>query len=332
MGCFNTTCFISQQTIAPEDRVYLFPIEQGSSYRPVDMSFGDNKLSQYSFTCSTCYPTGLWTVSGPMLEGTYDDYGRFSIPDTPSNLRNMFSLFCHLLENSAVVTQGDNQFHDTPFDMSSKFNPTQKYSYDQLIEVWEYMWSAVEENRIFVKNFSEAAVPFAFAVMHKVAGDYLIETINKNSEEDVYTYLDQQFKRKLKTYPHKESMVISLGCDISSLEGFRFGRFEGCYPSLFYGNNTVPVIKIITQFCTDNPDTTSLDIDTTKAIMDIMSDAINFRYILDSMHFMNAKFSPMVYASQDYSNELGNEFANMVVEVNKRVNTIVKEKYGEDED
>ena len=59
---------------------------------------------------------------------------------------------------------------------------------------------------------------------------------------------------------------------------------------------------------------------------------INHKYILSGLDSINAHFSPMVYASQDYHNEIGNEYTKLVIEINKRVNQLVKEKYGEDED
>jgi hypothetical protein len=47
---------------------------------------------------------------------------------------------------------------------------------------------------------------------------------------------------------------------------------------------------------------------------------------------MNLKLTPMVYGSQDYHNELGNDYLKMLGDINKSVNTLVKEKYGEDDE
>lgn len=42
MGSFNTTCFVTQQTISTEDRAVIFPIIQKSTYNPVELSLQMN--------------------------------------------------------------------------------------------------------------------------------------------------------------------------------------------------------------------------------------------------------------------------------------------------
>lgn len=48
---------------------------------------------------------------------------------------------------------------------------------------------------------------------------------------------------------------------------------------------------------------------------------IDFRYFMAGLEMLNLKFSPLVYASQDYGNEVGEMYAKFVSEVSAEVCT-----------
>ena len=96
MGSFNTTCMVSQQVIAPNDEVVIFPIVPQSSYSPVELIDKDGScVEAYGHSSSSCYPTAFWNYAGPMLIGTYDDYGKFELENTVNNINNINNEYNH---------------------------------------------------------------------------------------------------------------------------------------------------------------------------------------------------------------------------------------------
>ena len=340
MGSFNTTCFFSQQTISPGTEAYLFPIQQGQSFNPVKLEFKGHekfKASQYSFSSSLCSPTGLWGISGPMLEGTYDDYGYFEVNDTSSNIRNLHSLFKHLLENAGVAAAGKNSSHETPFDISTHFQPKTIYSFEELVLTWEYVWTAMQNGRIFIQVYNGAIVPFSFAVMHKVAGDYLINEVatsktwdNSSMEQSQYfnRYINENFERAFEVFPNKTliGIIDFVSFKVAYLESFGMGQFEGCYTCRFYDSNVDKLISTFEQYFEANPSAKTVDTDTTNLILAEMADYVDFLYLLSGLSRFEGKFSPMTYGGQDYQNQNGNRFLKMIKAINKDINKLVKSK------
>ena len=97
MGSFNTSCMVSQQVIVPGAETIILPIQQQATYEPVEISKDGKEMSQFGFAHTTCYPTAFWGYAGPMIRGTYDDYGRFNIDDTVENKINLISFFNELI-------------------------------------------------------------------------------------------------------------------------------------------------------------------------------------------------------------------------------------------
>lgn len=341
MGSFNMSCFVSQQTIGPGDAAYLFPIQQSSSYNPVELIDKNGTIQEkYSFASSTCYPTAFWKSAGPIIEGEYDDYGRFSLINTLENEKNIITLFNELFKNSAKINLGENEYHDLAFDISTQYDPQKKYTFNQLEQIWDYMWNVMQEHRVFIKEYSGDFFPFSFAVMHKVTGDYLIEKIaksenwSKESNEPEKLLMRTVTKivddtKKIFSNRSIESMLGFVANKVAGLENMRMGNFEGSYIESYY-ENTDAIYELLKNNISEN--TIIVDTNLIHKIMLEVQSLMNHKYILSGLDSINAHFSPMVYASQDYQNEIGNEYTKLVVEVNKRVNLLVKEKYGEDED
>lgn len=340
MGSFNTSCFVSQQTIGPGDAAYLFPIQQASSFNTVELIDKNGNIQEkYSFASSTCYPTAFWKSAGPMIEGEYDDYGRFSLTNNIANEKNIITLFNELFENSAKVNLGENEYHDLAFDISTQYDPKKKYHFKQLEQIWDYMWDVMQEHRVFIKKYSGDFFPFSFAVMHKITGDYLIEKISKsenwsgesNAPEELLmrtiTKIVEDTKEIFSNRPI-DSMLGFVANKVASLESMRIGNFEGNYIDSYY-ENIDSVYKLLKNNIFQN--TICIDNKLIHSIMLEVQSLINHKYILSGLDSINAHFSPMVYASQDYQNEIGNEYTKLVLEVNKRVNLLIKEKYGDDD-
>lgn len=70
----------------------------------------------------------------------------------------------------------------------------------------------------------------------------------------------------------------------------------------------------------------------TDELFEEFKEQIEHHYLASAISKYDLKLSPMVYAGQDYSNEMGNAYLKMVTKINQKVNKLVKDKYGEDED
>jgi hypothetical protein len=171
MGSFNTSCFVTQQIIKPDDAVVLFPIfqEKGGAVDVVpDPGQPLITASHPQFTSSTCHQTAFWEYGGPTLEATYADYGRFTLLNTPQNIAHLTSFFESLHSNLCEVKPGDNDCHDHPLRFRDLFDPIKTYSFAELSEIWETLSEMIHESRLFVRKlgYVNDIRPLAFAVVH----------------------------------------------------------------------------------------------------------------------------------------------------------------------
>lgn len=106
MGSFNTSCFASQQIIAPGDPCYIIPVSQEHGFEKTPLLFRGEVQERYSALSEPCYPNALWSPYGAPIEGKYADYGEFTVLDTLSNRVRLLSYICELMSNSAVAGAG----------------------------------------------------------------------------------------------------------------------------------------------------------------------------------------------------------------------------------
>lgn len=351
MGSFNTTCFASQQTIAPEDECFIFPISQKTTYKPVDLvvPWGKERkeISKYGFSNSNCYSTGFWGYEAPMLKGTYDDYGRFKLERRNENFK-MLVYFLNILERKVCdVKQGENSYHDLPLDYKSLYSSDKKYTAEQLEEIFNKVWDVSSESRLFVVNYSGEPVNLSFAVMHKCVGEYLIDKLNNKKDwhgnsleqkEYFHKYMNEKWKEmkeifseKLNNPDKRKETFAFYAINVVGLDGFRIGESEGSSIRSRYPHSN-SLVETIIKHIDENFPLESFDKKFTDEMFGNFKTQIDHRYINDGLDSLNIKLSPIVYATQDYDNDLGNKYLEMVKFANEKVNHIVKQKYGEDDE
>lgn len=335
MGSFNTSCMVTQQTIVPNAEAVILPIIQQATYNPVEMTKDGQDFSQYGFAHTTCYPTAFWGYCGPMFRGTYDDYGRFDLDDTPENKINLVSFFNHLLDKSFTTKQGENQYHDHGFDMAKLFERKKEYTFAELESIWEAMWDVTFENRLFVANYQGEPRNLQFAVMHRAAADYLIDTVNqfkgydkKSYEQKTYftNYVQDQLSRMIGLFKHKKELGDTFsffGTQLSSLSSYLLGQNEGCYIGHYYDSFN-EIMDLIDEHVKNNPQTETVSKDLIDKLFDIFKVQLDHRYIHEGLNYLNIKLSPMVYASQDYDNSVGKAYAKMIRSVSSQINKEIK--------
>lgn len=350
MGSFNTACVISQQIIKPKDEVYILPISQSYSYDEVKLEYTDysGKIinqKQYSYANTTCYATAFWDNAGPLFEGNYEDYGQFKLNNSESNTKNMHILFNLLYNESAKTLEGENSSHDIPFDMKEIYNPKENYTFKGLEDIWNSMWEAMQENRIFVKTAHDAFRPFAFAVAHKVAVDYFVNQykdlpgIVKKDLETNYETLKKFFVDLNDLLPEQTVILkdmISWPLErMLSLENVRFSQGSEMHlaykyrGSKEYLDNVFEVLKNNHKISGDNK---GLSQESFEFLYKEIKPLLLHKIILGGMEEVNVKLSPMPYGSQDYCNDIGNSYAKMIKEVNKTIKEQIKSERCEEED
>lgn len=333
MGSFNTSCMVSQQTIVPGSHVVILPISQQATYNPVELIKDGKETSQYGFANTTCYPTAFWGYAGPMIRGQYDDYGCFELFETPENKNNLITFFEQLLTDAFTTKQGNNEYHDHPFDIHSLYERKKQYSFVELVAIWDKVWDVSQENRLFVCDYQENPRNLQFAVIHQAAADYLINYVDglksyngQSYEQKSYfaDYLKRYFNKKLaaieKMQDNENYDYTFFATQISSLNSYRLGEQEGCYISHHY-DNYEDVIKIIESVKITGEELPS---ETVEALFEISKSQIKHRYLQVGLDSFNIKLSPMVYASQDYDNSIGKGYTKMIKTVSAQVNKQIK--------
>lgn len=343
MGSFNTTCFVSQQTIVPGAESMIFPIRQQATYQPVSIVLGEKEVSQYGHTSSTCYSTGFWSYAGPVIRGKYYDYGRFELLDTPSNKANLVSFFKYLSRNLFETKAGENQFHDLGMDFRSLYDHKADYAFDQLHGIWDKMWEVAQENRLFVRDYHDEPRSLGFAVMHHEAAKYLIDEVNKKKNWNKVSFEQRSYFKRYMQDKLSEIMefMTEMGKEqaqahrffslqASRMDNFGIGDQEGTNISGHYSNVDNVVSAIEKHFGSEqfNGDLSDELID---ALFEALKDNIDHRYINAGLNMFNLKLSPMVYASQDYSNDIGKSYAKMIAAVSEQVTLEIKANHGDDD-
>lgn len=340
MGSFNTTCFASQQTIASGDECYVIPIHQNASYKPVAMEINGESFSQHGITCSTCYPNGFWVPNGGYIEAVYDDYGQVKVKNTGANRVRMFHLIEKLYARAPLVAQGENKYHDVPYDLkgfvaaktplllSMLDRSKEKDAYTgpkspevlfaELGLVWEYTWEAAHEHRLFIKNPNRSIAAQQFAVMHKVAFDTLVTEVAKQKTWDNKS-LD------LRTYFNGALDLVKLDFSVAFSPEFPFDKTEyirrsfqnalgsfGAMEGIYWDYEFTEIQHIVAAYVKGPEIDEELLFEKFKPILE-------GRYATVGLMQHNLKFLPLVYASQDYDNSVGRGYMKFVQTVSRAV-------------
>lgn len=337
MGSFNMTCFASQRTIAPGNQSFIIPIVQQATYSPVQLSLGDLKLSQFGIAHSTCYPTAFWDYAGPMIEGTYYDYGCFHLTDNPSNYSNIVSFFNILHKTLFKVEQGENSSHDLPIDFQSMYEPNTQYSFEELTSIWDEMWNVGQENRLFL-NINNHPRQLQFSLLHKKTFQFFHQYFTSSTfngktfdtfvDDSINIGNDLLFKyiAKAEEFSQAPDMfnatIDSAISRITNFENLRFG--QSLEYSNFYNNNTV-VKEYILAFVKKNPEAKKFNQPTINKIKKVCLSALKHRMIHVGLDTFNIKLAPPTYGYQDYSNNVCKSFLAFIEAINGSVKKVKKE-------
>lgn len=334
MGSFNVSCCASQQTIAPGDRCFVLPIIQARTYNLVEMKFDGNMHKEFGIAHQTCYPNAFWEPFGSYIEAEYDDYGQVKLVNSPLNCQRLVSFICTLAQSAPQVVEGSNSAHDCAFDLPAFIaeNTTALHTmlsgdtlkaedsslpdlFDECETVWGYIWEVGQEQRLFAGDARRNLRPLQFAILHGVAYDNLVAMAEKfwDKSEVVNKVLDMAKKYG----GHKNLPFEMISWPIETAYRDAVSRIASMESGVYPGENE-EVINIAKDFV----DGRLSDEETSAAL----SSVIEPRLITGIMQWLNLRFSPIVYAGQDYSNEIGAAVAKFISKTAKEVSKARKLK------
>jgi hypothetical protein len=335
MGSFNTTCFVSNQTIASGDKCRVIPIVQQATYQPVSLTWKGNSEDIYGVSHSTCYSTAFWKPAADVIPAEYDDYGQVKILFSPLSRAKLMSFFREVLEKCPVVAQGENKYHDQPFDFSAFLSQkaphlSARFAQDkdikpltqldeldvELTACWDYIFEVASEHRLFICNYQGVPRPLQFAVMHEVAYEALIaETANQKTWDGVSceqtTFLQhavQKAKEVTQKYAENNFDMRDFWFSNAFREALAYFNREGSYTSPL---ELVMVPKMVEKYYANEI--------TENQFIERLLPQLNDRYALAALEEFNLKLSPMVYAGQDYQNQIGSAYAKFVSGISAKV-------------
>lgn len=360
MGSFNTTCFASNQTIAPSDECVIVPIVQQAGYQPVEVSAGETSHSLYGITASTCHPDAFWSPAGGFVEGRYHDYGQFELSDTPANRFSVLGFIGWLLNTAATTQAGQNECHDLPFDLpgflaqeapllQQLLRPTTTGDaaivdgdafFAQLVKTWGYIWEVASEHRLFAKTASGVLRPVQFSVMHKAACDELIRVVEARHSWDGQP-LDRRsfFERALAQFDASDAAfderIRKATADAPDARErfeqvrifFKVTKFSDALARM--GSSAgMNLPEEQETFHALLPAYAAGDL-TAQDLFEALRPLLDRRYVLAGLDVLNLRFAPQVYADQDYSNETGGLYADFVQATRTAVDRTLRARHDE---
>lgn len=346
MGSFNTTCFASMQTIVPETETYIFPIQQETTYNKVKISKENKVFKQFGPSHSTTSPTAFWSYCGPLIKGKYDDYGRFILNDDEQNQINLEDFFFQLSSKIFVTHEGENTSHDLPLNFSTLYSNEKTYSFNELVKIWNSLWEVSQEQRLFVADYDGNPCSLNFAVMAKRTADYLINYKNNQTDwkensidmKTVYfSFIEptlnkiEKIIQELKEITDKtaqEHKKIFLDFAIMDMANMRNLRINDDHISTYY--NLENISEIVKEHIGEDG-LEDIDILKNKLFNESLP-VLEHIYLNSALSDLNIKLIPNYYADQDYHNEMGDLYKNMIIAVNKEIKKDIKEKYEDDFD
>lgn len=340
MGSFNATCFASQQTIAPGEKVVLIPIVQALGNRSVIIDRSGRQTEVRAPVLNHCYPTAFWEFSGPLIYATYYDYGYHTLDEDEENLRCVKTLLDYVFEKVEMVKTGDEG--ESSFDFATTYNPSKTYEPDELLEVFQSLWDAADrDENVFLNNVHHShtgPVNFKFAVILQDSVEYLVDMV-RNEEtygqqmmnEDFFItegirrsgcdYFIEDFveRAKLESTINEDSSIIKY---LSTMSGVSYADFgAGAYGIMGTPPSTQEVMELVNELTLANKSDYKKIL--TDYIKKFQNRKIKAGMLMHGLDMISARIVPQTYTTQDYDNTIGNKYLQFVTAVNAKVNSRV---------
>lgn len=336
MGSFNTTCFASQQTIAPNDKCRVVAIRQSSTFNPVEVTFRGKTQSLYGVANSTCYVDAFWKPITGLIPAEYDDYGRVKVTMSNQSKAEICDLLAALLRDDIAVAQGENPSHDHAFNLNKfMFENTpvllgalqgldsESVTEDDLTVCWDHIWEIAQEHRLFISAYGQELRPLQFAILHEDAYQSLVDykasqTTYRNQSMAMPALIDraiasgrERAARYLEFISEREHKT-----EVKAMGGFAFS--DGFREALRCGNDALRN-GAGDEIISHESGLFFAGKISQEQLLENIKESLADRYALSSLDELGVRLSPIVYAGQDYQNSIGQEYASFVAKVSKQV-------------
>lgn len=337
MGSYNTACFASHQTIASDDACRIIPILQQSSYQPVAISRADESLKAWGITMSVCNADSFWRPLGGFIPAKYDDRGAVKLQYSPLVRATVCGFISEMLTYGWASAAGENSRHDPAFDLPvfMKERAPRLYAFltertpvegkngeldDELTACWDYISDIANDHRVFRANNHYGPRPLQFAILHEHAYQALV-ALTTNGKDwngdsmDPAAYLQRALDKGREDIKESSADMAGLedhyaGSLMSSALRESLSRAAGDSSGL-----SPSLSNLITQISRDLVKGTLTD----EAFIEKVRPMLLDRYAIAGLNSLNLRFSPQVYADQDYSNAIGRAYSRFVSDVSHQV-------------
>ena len=172
-------------------------IRQQNTYGTVQMTHNGKSHEALGISHSAIYPDAYWTPVSNFIEGVYHLNGDIDITETAENVRRLLAFVKLMLQNAAVVAEGDNPSHDLPFDLQQflvengplvllrleqplqSFTPAQSSAlFEQLASAWTYVDDVAFKHRVFYADYKGRMRPLQMTLTHKRAYDDFLDKVS----------------------------------------------------------------------------------------------------------------------------------------------------------
>lgn len=302
MGSYNHTCFVTHQTIATDDNVRLWLVR-----RQPDIS---------SFT----RPDSMWSPIGASIEAKYDDYGLYTLNDggrdrAKSLLDALSSRVTKHYSNST------DEFLRDDFQNALKTGGVE--------DAWKLLMTAADRGVLRASGYQDKTeAPVYVAAMHEAAYQGLLSCAAKQrcsvefKASDCISMTDALFAKASTNMNASSAFLVIIGDvyrafhqdpildDVTNMRRFRFSAIIEDYVG---GERTAEKRDIAVN-----------------RIADEMKDEAVFK----ALEYMNIAIQPSLYGGQDYGNEVGRMYSELVNSVSTQVSAQrdFDGDYDEDED
>lgn len=342
MGSFLNQCCISNQII---ENGYLIPILVKKEYSTVKLKNKDGTTSTERPIKQSVYAQDTFLPVGFMFEGKHSDCGRYDI-DWDKNLE-MFKCFIKFLqENSLITSKGENEYHE------KAFNPIKEYSLHSITlknaqNVFDNLQEKINKGRVFINSYGNCFLELKFAIIEKIAGNEVesngIQYLSK--KENLYFVNKEQKEEYINRLTASPEEVLSALTDFLKESQIKTDEVKQ-YIDQLVENKIKPnpedykTLRILTEklsfkyFLKDEHSIYIFDLldyllsENRPFSLNTIRLLRKLKGIIQGLNIINMGLKPVIYGSQDYSNETGQMFSKIMSEIA----TKYENEYGLDED
>lgn len=280
MGSFNSQCFISRQILSSHDGAYIIPIIQNP--KTIINKIDNDSIINY-FNNPNNYSDSEFVFYSYLISCTYDDYGRYDISETEHNSKSLKHLFDNLYQELADIEASEEDRNPKSFKIRKVYNPSQSYSIGELIAIFNVL---VNEDLFHDQKL--------FIVKEKKVLSMNISSISKYTLEYA-----QKTKYKFEDYYNKFNFKEKTIKDFISLNGL----IKNVKIDLFEDLSLEKEIEDIISKEEENK---------IEKIKEKLENRINLYLIKNLIYNNNIIIEPVIYSGQDYGNETGRLYYNVL--------------------